>query len=437
MVFGVIISYGVFGWSEPSGTMPTDYKIPLNTTAESQDVAEGKPVVDNFNADEVDGYDAAELMAADSSSTGSSIYAFVANFAQNNPALSFPDCPSGFEAILQDGFTQGDGFSSVPGIYYYGGIAHYDVVGTLNGVETPLFFEVDQDTNADTTCTKNAYRYVSGGTGTSINIPVTCVGDCSDCSSAGNVTMTYSVCSRDASDGTTQSSGIIAPTISSLRVYTAGTPTNVGIYTYFENGGENCDVVFKIDGSTINDCTQSNVSSEATCVATGIALGNHTITVEVHNSSNELTPTTSSTTFNSTDEVYYSFGTDASQLINDNTEFLANDFTAYYTDSTAWQSDFFYSIYNGGDSIGWFAHNFGSIGCNTVDIDVMYGGNASAYPPSLKVYYDGAWNTAGSFSTSQGVHTFTLPDNAEGIMINNALGPNYGVGIYSIRYYNE
>lgn len=62
LLFGVVSSYMVFGWSEPSGTMPTNYKIPINTSIESQDVIEGKPVIVNLNADKLDGYDASDLL---------------------------------------------------------------------------------------------------------------------------------------------------------------------------------------------------------------------------------------------------------------------------------------------------------------------------------------------------------------------------------------
>lgn len=64
ILFGVIVSYIAFGWSEPTGNMPSDYRVPLNTSANAQDVDEDKPVITNLDADQVDGYEASDLLAA-------------------------------------------------------------------------------------------------------------------------------------------------------------------------------------------------------------------------------------------------------------------------------------------------------------------------------------------------------------------------------------
>ena len=69
LCLGIIISYVAFGWSEPTGSMPSEYKIPINTSIESQDVTAGKPVIVNLNSDQVDGYNASDLLAATSSSS--------------------------------------------------------------------------------------------------------------------------------------------------------------------------------------------------------------------------------------------------------------------------------------------------------------------------------------------------------------------------------
>lgn len=63
LCLGIVISYVAFGWSEPITTMPSEYKIPINTSIQTQDVAEGKPVVANLNSDKLDGYEASDLLA--------------------------------------------------------------------------------------------------------------------------------------------------------------------------------------------------------------------------------------------------------------------------------------------------------------------------------------------------------------------------------------
>lgn len=87
IVFGVAVSYASFGWSEPTGNMPTTYTPPLNTSATAQDVAAGKPVVANFNADKVDGFHASDLLAA--SSSGASCPNNYGNLCKEGGGLEF------------------------------------------------------------------------------------------------------------------------------------------------------------------------------------------------------------------------------------------------------------------------------------------------------------------------------------------------------------
>lgn len=63
-IFTIGISYSAFSWSEPTGTMPSDYRIPINTSEENQDVDVDKAKVGNLNSDLLDGYDSSELLAA-------------------------------------------------------------------------------------------------------------------------------------------------------------------------------------------------------------------------------------------------------------------------------------------------------------------------------------------------------------------------------------
>lgn len=63
ILLGVVVSYIVFGWSEPTSSMPSDYKTPINTSIETQDVSEGKPVITNLNVDKLDGYEASDILA--------------------------------------------------------------------------------------------------------------------------------------------------------------------------------------------------------------------------------------------------------------------------------------------------------------------------------------------------------------------------------------
>jgi len=62
ILFGIIVSYVVFSWSEPTGNMPTNYKPPLNTSANAQDVDPNKPVIGNLNVEKLGGYTASDLL---------------------------------------------------------------------------------------------------------------------------------------------------------------------------------------------------------------------------------------------------------------------------------------------------------------------------------------------------------------------------------------
>jgi len=63
ILFGIIVSYVVFSWSEPTGNMPTNYKPPLNTSANAQDVDPNKPVIGNLNVEKLGGYTASDLLS--------------------------------------------------------------------------------------------------------------------------------------------------------------------------------------------------------------------------------------------------------------------------------------------------------------------------------------------------------------------------------------
>ncbi|HOI60251.1 MAG TPA: hypothetical protein PKU93_02910 [Candidatus Pacearchaeota archaeon] len=65
-LFGIIVSYIALGWSEPIGSMPSNYTSPINTSSQTQDVDENKSVIINLDADKVDGYHASDLLAASS-----------------------------------------------------------------------------------------------------------------------------------------------------------------------------------------------------------------------------------------------------------------------------------------------------------------------------------------------------------------------------------
>lgn len=61
ILFGVVTSYIAFSWSEPT-SMPSDYDVPINTSNKPQDVAEGKPVVGNLDAEKLGGYTASDIL---------------------------------------------------------------------------------------------------------------------------------------------------------------------------------------------------------------------------------------------------------------------------------------------------------------------------------------------------------------------------------------
>ena len=63
ILFGIIVSYVVFSWSEPTGNMPSSYKTPINTSIETQDVAAGKPVIGNLNVEKLGGYSVSDILA--------------------------------------------------------------------------------------------------------------------------------------------------------------------------------------------------------------------------------------------------------------------------------------------------------------------------------------------------------------------------------------
>lgn len=86
-LFGIIISYIAFGWSEPTGSMPSSYKAPINTSIEIQDVDAGKPVITNLDADKVDGFHSSDLLAATSS--GSACPDNYANLCKEGGGLEF------------------------------------------------------------------------------------------------------------------------------------------------------------------------------------------------------------------------------------------------------------------------------------------------------------------------------------------------------------
>lgn len=86
-LFGIIVSYIAFGWSEPTGSMPSSYKAPINTSIEIQDVDAGKPVITNLDADKVDGFHSSDLLAATSS--GSACPDNYANLCKEGGGLEF------------------------------------------------------------------------------------------------------------------------------------------------------------------------------------------------------------------------------------------------------------------------------------------------------------------------------------------------------------
>jgi hypothetical protein len=252
ILFGIIVSYIALGWQEPTGNMPIEYKAPINTSIETQDVAEGKPVVTNLDADKVDGYEASDLLAATTAASGTStLNLVVAQFAKNNSSLDFPDCPSGFTPILQDGFVQYQNQQNVIGAYY-DTYCNYRTRASLNGVDVPLIFKVYKNTQ-NATCYYTGTEYFNN---TSSPIGIKCVGDCTNCSDAANVSITYSVCTRDPLSGTFQGGEISAPVVTSLNserlISDVPYKGRLKITANVNNGGENVTAKLYIDNVLID-----------------------------------------------------------------------------------------------------------------------------------------------------------------------------------------
>lgn len=202
LCLGVVASYVAFGWSEPTGSMPGEYKIPINTSVESQDVAEGKPVIVNLDSDKVDGYNASDLLAATSS--GSSVMRIiVAQYQRDNPNLGFPACPDGFSAILQDGLVQYNNQKNVPSaIYSTANFWYKPVIYFENGSEIKMSFRgiyVDYNTASPSICVP-----VSDS---DYPVKMTCLGNCDSvgfCSGFTSLSIAYSVCEKDFLPGIMQ-----------------------------------------------------------------------------------------------------------------------------------------------------------------------------------------------------------------------------------------
>ena len=237
ILFGVIVSYIAFGWSEPTGNMPSDYKAPINTSIEAQDVTEGKPVVANLDADKVDGYEASELLAATTAASGTStLNLVVAQFAKNNPTLGFPDCPAGFIPISR-WFCEYQTQNVISA--FYDTYSNYRTRASLNGVDMPLEFKVPKNTQ-QASCVYVGNQYHNN---TISSIGIKCVGDCSSCSDAASVSLTYSVCARDPLSGTFQGGTISTPSIVSLTgtrlISDIPYKGKLQISANINNGGEN------------------------------------------------------------------------------------------------------------------------------------------------------------------------------------------------------
>ena len=242
LCLGIIISYVAFGWSEPTGSMPSEYKIPINTSIESQDVTEGKPVVANLDADKVDGYEASDLLAATTAASGgSTLNLIVAQYAKNNSGLDFPGCPTGFVPLLQDGFVQYQNQENVLGGYYDATYFHYRPRISLNGVDMPITISVLKNTQ-NASCYKATGQYISSSS-TALPFTLTCVGDCSSCSDAANIAVTYTICARNPLSATIQGGTVSAPSISTLTVnrLISDVPYKgkLQVIGSIDNGGEN------------------------------------------------------------------------------------------------------------------------------------------------------------------------------------------------------
>jgi hypothetical protein len=238
--------------------MPTDYKIPLNTTVESQDVAEGKPVVKNLDSDTVDGYHAPDFLTAGTMSAGSGLYMTVVNYAKNNVSLDFPACPVGFDPVLQDGFVQYQNQSNVVGGQYSGSTMGYRPRVILDGQYIPLQFQLYKNT-ATTACYILAREYFAN---TYFDLTPACVGDCSSCTDAASIAVTYTICERDPTSATFQGGEVSAPSISSLTVerLISDIPYKgrLQINSIIDNGGENVDLDLYIDDVLIDEETLTN-----------------------------------------------------------------------------------------------------------------------------------------------------------------------------------
>lgn len=294
LCLGIIISYVAFGWSEPTGSMPSEYKIPINTSIESQDVTEGKPVVANLDADKVDGYEASDLLAATTAASGgSTLNLIVAQYAKNNPGLDFPSCPTGFVPLLQDGFVQYQNQENVLGGYYDATYFHYRPRISLNGVDMPITISVLKNTQ-NASCYKATGQYISSSS-TALPFTLSCVGDCSNCSDAASIAVTYTICARNPLSATIQGGTISAPTISTLAVnrLISDIPYKgkLQILANIDNGGENVTVQLYVDNVLIET---KEVTSTYSYIKEVNESSNHTTKIIVTNSvgSDEETITT-------------------------------------------------------------------------------------------------------------------------------------------------
>ncbi|MDD4358249.1 MAG: hypothetical protein PHY30_00345 [Candidatus Pacebacteria bacterium] len=86
-IFAIGISYSAFSWSEPSGSMPSEYTAPLNTSSVEQEVHKDKGKIKNLNADLLDNYDSSELLAQ--TGTGYSCPDNYANLCKEGGGLEF------------------------------------------------------------------------------------------------------------------------------------------------------------------------------------------------------------------------------------------------------------------------------------------------------------------------------------------------------------
>ena len=284
LCLGIIISYVAFGWSEPTGSMPSEYKIPINTSIESQDVTEGKPVVANLDADKVDGYEASDLLAATTAASGgSTLNLIVAQYAKNNPGLDFPSCPTGFVPLLQDGFVQYQNQENVLGGYYDATYFHYRPRISLNGVDMPITISVLKNTQ-NASCYKATGQYISSSS-TALPFALTCVGDCSNCSDAASIAVTYTICARNPLSATIQGGTVGIPVVSTLTserlISNIPYKGRLQITASIANGGEN--VVAKLYDNNVLIETKT-VTSSYSIILEVTESNTHIIRLEVSNS---------------------------------------------------------------------------------------------------------------------------------------------------------